>query len=623
MEKRSKYLTICYATAFIGGSCVMAVELIAGRLIARYIGVSLYTWTTVIGVVLAGISIGNFLGGRIADRYNPRRTLSALFLLASAACVLIPFFNNLMGGLPILMRLSWLVRITLHVALIFFLPSCVLGAISPVVAKLALDQGFGTGRTIGNIYAFSAAGSIFGTFITGFFFIAYMGSIGVVWTIAGVLGLVGLLYGVKTCFSYMWAAALIFLAFISLSPLAWAKTVATHLAITAIGRGDIIYEKDTQYSYISIIKEKGTTNTYKFMLDGLAHSKMNRDEPANLKFSNPYHGVFGGITESLASGKKDISVLILGGGGYVFPRYLEKSWPDGHIEVVEIDPGVTEAAIEVFGLPEENNMEIHHIDGRIYIEELIRQKEKKEGFTPFDFIYGDVIFGLAVPYHLTTYEFNEKIRKLLTPDGVYTVALVDSSDKSPQFLNAMISTLKRSFIYIYVVVPGRRERYEIGGYETFVIVASQEEIADGKFKFFSTGSGSRLLSEADLEAFRADSKEIVLTDDFAPVDNLLKKVFRIQGQRIICAKMLDSAERYIKEGKLEEAISQFQRVLRVDPEFVEVYSNIGSLRGWQARYDDAIEYYNKALDIKPGFRPAMIGLASALDIRDNKNREEK
>lgn len=69
---------------FISNACVMTIELVAGRIIAPYVGVSLFTWTSVIGVILAGMSAGNFIGGKLTDRYASRLVLGALFALASA-----------------------------------------------------------------------------------------------------------------------------------------------------------------------------------------------------------------------------------------------------------------------------------------------------------------------------------------------------------------------------------------------------------------------------------------------------------------------------------------------------------------------------------------------------------
>src|SRR4029453_14798670 len=71
------------AFAFFGSGCLLVLEIVAGRMLAPIVGVSLYTWTSVIGVVLAGLSIGNWLGGKIADRWPGRSTLSLLYLIAA------------------------------------------------------------------------------------------------------------------------------------------------------------------------------------------------------------------------------------------------------------------------------------------------------------------------------------------------------------------------------------------------------------------------------------------------------------------------------------------------------------------------------------------------------------
>jgi hypothetical protein len=124
----------------------MVIELVAGRMIAGNLGASLYTWTSVIGVVLGGLSIGNYVGGRLADRFEINRTLSALFMAASAASVFIAISDNLVGDLRTLWMFSWPARVLSHVMLVFFLPSCILGMIGPVAAKRALEVGQEVGR---------------------------------------------------------------------------------------------------------------------------------------------------------------------------------------------------------------------------------------------------------------------------------------------------------------------------------------------------------------------------------------------------------------------------------------------------------------------------------------------
>ncbi|MFH1370559.1 MAG: fused MFS/spermidine synthase [Planctomycetota bacterium] len=190
-----KSLFIPCATVFISSFCIMVLELVAGRIIARFLGSSLYTWTSVIGVVLAGISIGNYIGGRLADRFRPARTLAILFTLCAAACLVTVVANNLIGNLTWLWQFNWPARILLHVTLVFLLPSTLLGTISPVVAKMALERGLPTGRTVGDIYAWGAAGSILGTFVAGYYLIAMMGTVSIVYGVAAVMIIMALLYG--------------------------------------------------------------------------------------------------------------------------------------------------------------------------------------------------------------------------------------------------------------------------------------------------------------------------------------------------------------------------------------------------------------------------------------------
>jgi MFS family permease len=164
------------------------------RIIAGHLGSSLYTWTSVIGIVLAGLALGNYIGGRLADRYEVWRTLSILFIAASGAAISISISNDIVGGMRILWFLPWPARVAAHVGLVFFLPSCLLGMISPVIAKMALDLGRETGRTIGNVYAWGVAGSILGTFATGFYLVEMFRTTTIIMVVAAILAAIALFY---------------------------------------------------------------------------------------------------------------------------------------------------------------------------------------------------------------------------------------------------------------------------------------------------------------------------------------------------------------------------------------------------------------------------------------------
>jgi hypothetical protein len=168
----------------------MVLELVAGRIVAPYVGASLYTWTSVIGVILAGMSLGNYLGGRLADRWASLRFLGGTFVVASLLSVSVVALDRLevlagVGG-------PFILEIVVVIAVLFFLPATVLGSISPMVAKLALRDLDSTGRTVGRIYAAGSAGSIVGTFATGFLLIAWLNTHAIVWMVSLVLLILGL-----------------------------------------------------------------------------------------------------------------------------------------------------------------------------------------------------------------------------------------------------------------------------------------------------------------------------------------------------------------------------------------------------------------------------------------------
>lgn len=208
-------------TVFISSGCIMILEIVAGRLLARFVGSSLYTWTAVIGVVLAGITSGNYIGGRLADSFNCRRILAMVFGLCSIASVLTIVFNNLVGEWTFLWRLGLPVRVFSHVSLVFFLPSALLGTVNPVAAKMALDEGLAKGRTVGIIYAWSAAGSIVGTFLAGFYLIAAFGTTVIIWSIAVVLLLTGVPYQKRFAALHCWGAVLVVLLILGMAPGKW------------------------------------------------------------------------------------------------------------------------------------------------------------------------------------------------------------------------------------------------------------------------------------------------------------------------------------------------------------------------------------------------------------------
>jgi MFS family permease len=191
---------------FFSSMAIMVLELVAGRLVSNNVGSSQYTWVSIICVILAGMSIGNWYGGRLADRYRPSRILWILFF---AAALLILFTLPLNSAISALKRALisqvvehpggssqlWGLSVFLMMTIVFFLPATALGAISPVVAQMAIELYPSSGRAVGTVYSFGAVGAVLGVFLTGFVLVSHLSVTSIVLLVAGAMTLLGLLTG--------------------------------------------------------------------------------------------------------------------------------------------------------------------------------------------------------------------------------------------------------------------------------------------------------------------------------------------------------------------------------------------------------------------------------------------
>jgi predicted membrane-bound spermidine synthase/tetratricopeptide (TPR) repeat protein len=576
------------ATVFFSSGCIMILELVASRLVARDLGSSLYTWTAIIGVVLSGIAVGNYLGGRIADRYHLRRALAVLFGLASGACVAVLVLNRLVGGWMWLWRLSWPTHVFVHVSLVFLLPSTLLGTIAPVVAKMALDKGLAAGRTIGDIYAWGAAGSIVGTFLAGFFLISTLGSTTIIWAIGAAMLVMAVLYWISCWAMYLWAMIFAALATMGMAPADWARGAGEAALLREPADPNVLYQDETPYCYVAVRQTSKRPDRRAFMQDKLKHSEIIMEDVTSLQYF--YTRIYAGLTQGLIASKRNPRMMVIGGGGYAFPRYLKTRWPDSAVEVVEIDPGVTRAAMEAFGLERDTPIRTVNMDARNYVDQLLRRPGAGGAAVQYDFIYEDAINDYSVPFQLVTKEFNDKISRLLADDGVYVVNLIDTYD-SGRFLGAVVGTLEETFPHVYVVtsrgdLPSLRD--------TFVVVAAKRSI---EVESILTGYNKHLkfwlLDETDMGRLRDKAGGFVLTDDYAPVENMLAPVVRQSAREILAHKVLDKARLLQEQGNggLREARSLLLAGRREE-------SVAGRRQGF-ASYERSVEQYERAMELNP------------------------
>jgi len=576
------------ATVFTSSFCIMVLEIVAARLVARHLGSSLYTWTGVIGVVLAGISLGNYFGGRIADRFAPAAALVVLFVISSASCVVTVVMNNLVAGWLWPLLLSWPARVFTHVLLVFLFPSTMLGTISPVVAKMALDRGLPTGRTVGSIYAWGAIGSIAGTLAAGYFLIALMGTVAIVWAVGGILLLMAILYCTRILAMCVLALAFLLAMAAATAQAGWCRAAGAALALREKPEPEVIYSDETPYCRVWVRQQSQNPDRRIFMQDKLAHSEMVMGDITDLQYF--YTRIYAAVTHGLAAESKELSFLVIGGGGYVWPRYVEHFWPGSRIDVVEIDPGVTEAAMSAFGLSRRTTINTITMDARNYVDGLMRQG-RIGGGNRYDFIYEDAISDYTVPFQLVTAEFTSGIRGLLTEDGVYMMTLIDIYDCG-YFLSAVVNTVEQAFDYVYVVTQAGVPR---SVRNTFVVVASARSV-DIEAAAAAGDVDLWCLAEDELKALRRRTGELVLTDDYAPVENLLAPVVVRSARGFLAQRHIENARRLTAQGRLDDAAAAYEKAAMAKPELtLDAYGQIGMLRARQGSYDLAAEAFELAL----------------------------
>lgn len=467
------------ALSFGSSAAVLVIEILAGRLLAPYVGVSLETFTGIIGTVLAGIAAGSALGGRWADRRDPRPLLGPMLVLGGALAwlslpivtVLGPGIGRDPGGIVLL------------AAAAFFLPSAVLSTISPMAAKLHLDDLGATGSVVGGLSAAGTAGALFGTFTTGFVLVAALPTRPIV--VAVGLALV-------TAGAWCWARHRTRPPAV---PAVGGVVVALFLGTTVQGPCD----HETAYFCARVEQDPEDASGRYLWLDDLRHSYVDLDDPTDLGFR--YVRLFADVAAALPEGP--IDTLHIGGGGFTFPRYLGAVRPGGTDLVLEIDDALVEVVEDELGLEPRAGLEIRTGDARLALEDL-----PSDGF---DLVIGDAFGSASVPWHLTTVEVVDELDRILRPEGVYAMNVIDGG--ANRFARAQLATLAQRFDHVGAIVPtdgvpGDRAVNQILLASDTPLPTLDIDPADG-----------RLVAGTDVAGF-IDGAE-PLRDDFAPVDQLI------------------------------------------------------------------------------------------------------
>ena len=483
---------------FVSSAVLLVLEITAGRLIAPYVGVTIYSWTSIIGVILAGLSLGNWLGGRMADR-GAGEVATGIVLVAAAATSLFSLFA-LVQVAPLLqaVELDLLSASFIYVLAMFFVPSVLLGIPTPLLTTLALQLSNRTGHVVGRMHALAALGSICGTFLTGFVLIQFLGSRLIVLLSAAVLVLLALPFLRR---ANRRQAMLLALALLLTGGLTWQ------------GRGFANpCDRETAYFCLRVVDASDQVpfgEARALILDHLLHGINHATEPGMLVA--PYVHLMQELADRhfRAETPGPRRYFFAGGGSYTQPRALRTLEPDARVTVAEVDPAVTAIARERLYLPE-TGIEIVHGDARAI---LVRQPPQI-----YDVIVTDAFHDIAIPYHLVTREYAALARSRLRPGGLFVTNVVDAFP-NPRMVKSLVKTLQLEFAQVDIwldSIPQQPQRM------TFVIAASDRRF-DEDVILARRGFERRWL-RINEPLFRSGDRLAdlpVFSDDYVPVERMI------------------------------------------------------------------------------------------------------
>jgi spermidine synthase len=411
-ERRGSFAL--YGLVFAAGTGAMATEISAARLLAPYYGSSTAVWANIIGLVLASLSLGYWLGGRLADRRPSRRLLGLLVLTAAAGTAATPFVAR--PFLDLVVRgvdsaSAGVVVGSFFGSLVLFAPTVILlGMVTPFAIRLGIDDVRSAGTAAGRIFALSTAGSLVGTFLPALVTIPLVGTqrtmIGAAVVIAG---------GASLLLGLRWAAAGGALAALLAIPPGAVKATP-----------GLIFEEESPYQYIQVVERNGTRFLY--LNEGIAKHSIWRSDTV---LTGGEWDMFLAVPPLL--GRPARRIAILGNAGGTTARAFGVFYPRAEIDGVELDPDVTEVGRRFFGLADNPRLRVHTADARPFLRSTGER---------YDLIFVDAYRQPYVPFYLATQEFFRLARVHLRPGGAIAlnVATVPGDERLAEGIAGTLAT---------------------------------------------------------------------------------------------------------------------------------------------------------------------------------------
>ncbi|OJW68019.1 MAG: hypothetical protein BGO68_04945 [Candidatus Amoebophilus sp. 36-38] len=479
-------------TAFVGGMSIMSIEMAISRLLAPYFGTSLLVWTNILGVIMIALSIGYYVGGRIADKYPSENAFYKLVLTTAIYIASIPF-----GIIP-LTRLAFrsieqafntysigLIILALGLMVVFLaLPFVALGMFTPYVVKLKSQQSNAVGNLAGQVFTWSNIGSILGTFLPTLLTIPLIGTSRSILLFATLLMLVGIL-GLKK-----W--------FLLLLPLG--TILLTTFPFRIKPEKGLVYDTESVYNYIQVLKEKGLT----ILRLNEGHAEHSVYKPDSYIFNGEWDYCL--LLGLLNQGKSILSIGLAGGTTVrQYTHFIPGSQADG----VEIDPAIIEVGKAYFGLGDIPDLKTIAQDGRLYLTTTSKS---------YDNIFIDAYKQPYIPFHFTTQEFFKEVKRHLNHRGMVGINVGSTQPNSPVLLMIQ-NTMKSVFKYVY--------RVKVRGSLNYLVWATDYDFNLDTIELDANQEGLNPLIkyiQMYYQHIKYDPHCLVLTDDIAPIELYTEKM---------------------------------------------------------------------------------------------------
>lgn len=501
---------LLYLAVFTGGMATLAVELSASRLLGSIFGTSNIVWANIIGLILIYLTLGYFIGGRLADRSPYYTTFYRIITWAAFFSGLVPLVAHpvLRESARAVQNFNAAVTIGSFIAVLvlFSVPVTLLGFISPFSIRLALSEIDKAGSTTGRMYALSTLGSIIGNFTPVLVLIPEIGTARTFLIFAGLLmavGLVGLGYQDRR-------AAL---------KLAWMPVLLLILAILAL-RGPLrpppsgmilLYEEESAYNLVQVVEDE---DGYRYLLLNEGQGIHSQWHPTQVYYRRTWGfflvGPYFNAPPYTPDRVERIAVIGLAAG--TIARQYDTVYPGLPMDGIEIDGGIVEAGRRYMGMTMPN-LNVIVEDGRFALNNLDQQ---------YTMIGIDAYRVPYVPWHLTTVEFFQEVRDHLTTDGVLTIN-VGRTSSDRRLIEAMTRTLLDVFPTVHTLdVPD--------SYNTVLVATRQSTTPESLAANLAAlpSDAHPVLREAlqvGLESLRPTvPSNIRLTDDHAPVEAIVDRM---------------------------------------------------------------------------------------------------